>query len=366
MHPLRTILLAGLFLAGAAPGVYAQATQELETKLAPAAAALRDALIQRNPDGKELTIATVPLVDTEQSIRKLGVVAAQIVERQLLAGKPEWLRIQSRLNLTSVMDEQKLWITNMVKENRKENSAPAGFLEKADFLVVGVLTPGKDQVSIELRLIGTRNGNVLTAQTVGTPTTPALRELFKYMRRQEGREAEDIATVDNIRLTVTAQREGISGVPVKEWSVKEGETLKGGNDQFNIRFSADADASMYVFLFGSDQQAALLFPTEDWETQFEKQFGRKAKKLDNYCRADLEYIVPGPDTAGQPRYFKLDTTPGTNTLYVCANRAGITNYQDIVEQLTKAGSAEARLKVLTNSFKIDCVKTFSFNQDAGK
>ena len=363
---MKTLLLACLLLVGAAPGIRAQTVQDLEAKLAPATAALRDALAQKNPDGKELTIATVPLVDTEQNIRKLGVVAAQIVERQLLAGKPEWLRVQSRLNLTSVMDEQKLWITNMVKEHRKENSAPAGFLEKADFLIVGVVTPGKEQVTVELRLIGTRNGNVLTAQSVNTPTTPALRELFKYMRRKEGREAEEIATVDKIRLTVTAQREGAPGVPVKEWPVKEGETLKGGNDQFNIRFAADADASMYVFLFGSDQQAALLFPSEDWEAQFEKQFGRKAKKQDNYCRADLEYVVPGPDAASQPRYFKLDTTPGANTLYVCAHRADIHNYQDIVAQLTTAGSAEARLKVLTDSFKIDCVKTFSFNQDAGK
>lgn len=363
MNMWRLFLLLCLAVFTAVPVVTAQTVLDMEAKLAPAVTALRDALAQKNPDGKELTIATVPLVDTEQIIRKLGVVAAQIVERQLLSAKPEWLRVQSRLNLTSVMDEQKLWITDMVKENRKENSAPAGFLEKADFLVVGVMTPGKDHVSIELRLIGTRNGNVLTAQTVSMQNTSAIRELLKSMQRKEGGETEDIATVDNIRLVVTAQREGVPGTPVKEWTVKEGDALKGGKDQFNIRFAADADASMYVFLFGSDQQAALLFPTEDWEAQFEKQFGRKAKKLDNYCRADLEYAVPGPDAAGQPRYFKLDTTPGTNTLYVCASRSNIQNYQDIVQQLTKAGSEEARLKVLTDSFKVDCVNAFTFKQE---
>ncbi len=366
MIMLRKLLLLLPLLLVAGPSLRAETGQELEAKLAPATAALRAALAQRNPDGKELTVATVPLVDSEQNIRKLGVVAAQIVERQLLAGKPEWLRVQSRLNLTSVMDEQKLWITNMVKENRKENSAPAGFLEKADFLIVGVLTPGKEQVTVELRLIGTRNGNVLTAQSVATPTTPALRELFKYMRRAAGREAEEVATVDDIHLTVTAQREAGPGAPVKEWAVKEGETLKGGSDQFNLRFAADADANVYVFLFGSDQQAALLFPCEDWEAQFEKQFGRKAKPRDNYCRVDLEYVVPGPDSANQPRYFKLDTTPGPNILYICASRTEIHNYADIAEQLTKAGSAEARLKLLTETFKFDCVKTFSFTQDAGK
>lgn len=343
--------------------MHAQALPDLEGKLAPAVCALRDALAQKNPDGKEMTIATVPLVDTEQSIRKLGVVVAQIVERQLLAAKPEWLRVQSRLNLRSVMDEQTLWITDMVKQSGKENSAPAGFLEKADFLIVGVLTPGKDHIGIELRLIGTRNGNVLTAQSVSAPTTPAVKELFKYMRRSEGRESEEIATADNIRLTVTAQREGAPGTPVKEWVAQEGEALKGGKDQFNLRFAADADASIYVFLFGSDQKAALLFPTEEWEALFEKQFGRKAKKQDNYCRADLEYVVPGPDAAGNPRYFKLDNTPGNNALYVCASRSNIQNYQDIVEQLTKAGSEEARLKVLTDSFKVDCVKTFTFKQE---
>jgi|GEM_PF-2093218 len=366
MNNRQMLLLLCLLLFATVPVIHAQTVPDMEGKLTPAAIALRDALSQKNPDGKELTIATVPLVDTEQSIRKLGVVVAQIVERQLLASKPEWLRVQSRLNLTSVMDEQKLWITDMVKENKTENSAPAGFLEKADFLIVGVVTPGTEQVNIELRLIGTRNGNVLTAQTVSTPTTPELRELFKYMRRAAGRETEDIATVDNISVAVTAQREGAPGAPVKEWLVKEGETLMGGKDQFNIRFTADADATTYVFLFGSDQQAVLLFPCEDWEAQFERQFGRKAKARDNYCRADMEYSVPGTDAAGQPRYFKLDTTPGLNTLYICANRSDIHNYQEIAERLSKAGSAEARLKVLNNTFKIDCVKTFSFNQDAGK
>lgn len=351
-----------LLLAAALP-LHAQTLPDLEGRLAPAVSALRDALAQKNPDGKEMTIATVPLVDTEQSIRKLGVVVAQIVERQLLASKPEWLRVQSRLNLTSVMEEQKLWITDMVKQSGKENSAPAGFLEKADFLIVGVLTPGKDQIGIELRLIGTRNGNVLTAQHVSAPTTSAVRELFKYMRRSEGRAVEEIATVDKIRLTVTAQREVAPGMPVTEWVVQDGETLKGGKDQFNLRFAADADASIYVFLFGSDQKAALLFPTEDWEALFEKQFGRKAKKQDNYCRADLEYVVPGPDAEGHPRYFKLDNTPGNNTLYVCASRSNIQNYQDISEQLNKAGSEDARLKVLNDSFKVDCVKTFTFKQE---
>ena len=367
MNTPRTLIFLCLLLCGAVPTIHAEPVQEMEGKLAQTATALRDALVLRNPDGKELTVATVPLVDTEQRIRKLGVVAAQIVERQLLAGKPEWLRIQSRLNIASVMEEQKLWITSMVKENRKENSAPAGFLEKADFLVVGVVTPDKDQVTIELRLIGTRNGNVLTAQSVRTPLSPAVRELLKFTQRAEGgKEAQEVATVGDIRLMVTAQREGAPGVPVKEWPVKEGETLRGGRDQFNIRFTTDADASVYVFLFGSDQQAALLFPCEDWEALFERQFGRKAQARDNYCRADLEYVVPGPDATNQPRYFKLDTIPGANTLYVCANRAEIHSYKEIVERLTNAGSAEARLKLLTDSFKIDCVKTFSFNQDAGK
>lgn len=344
----------------------AQTLLDVEAKLAPATSALCEDLVRKNPDGKELTVATVPLVDAEQGMPKLGVVIAQIVERQILASKPEWLRIQSRINLTSIMEEQKLWITDMVKASSKNNSAPAGFLEKADFLVVGVVTPGNDEVTIELRLIGTRNGNVVNAQTVSVPSSPAIRGLLRYMRRQEGRAPAEIAPVDNIRVTMTAQREASPGVPVKEWIVTEGETLKGGVDQFNFRFSVDADSSIYIFLYGSDKQAALLFPSGDWELQFEKQFGRKARKQDNYCRVDLEYTVPGPDANGHPRYFKLDNTPGANTLYVCASRTETRNVQDIVDQLTRSESEKERLKLLTGIFKFDCVTTFSFNQNSGK
>jgi hypothetical protein len=339
---------------------------DVEAKLAPAVSALCDDLAKRNPDGKEITVATVPLVDAEQGIPKLGVVAAQIVERRILSSKPEWLRVQSRINLMSIMEEQKLWITDMVKASSRNNSAPAGFLEKADFLVVGVVTPGSDEVTFELRLIGTRNGNVVNAQTVSVPTSPAIRTLLRQMRRQEGKASTEVAPVENIRVAMTAQRPGAPGMPVKEWAVTEGETLRGGSDQFNFRFSVDADACIYVFLFGSDQQAALLFPGDDWDVQFERQFRRKARKQDNYCRAEAEYTIPGPEASGQPRFFKLDTTPGSNTLYVCASRTETRNTQDIVDQLTRAGSEKDRMKLLTESIKFDCVTTFSFKQDDGK
>ena len=357
-----------LLLPWAVASLQAQTTDELETRLLPVATTLRNALLQKNPDGKELTVATVPLVDPGQArVRKLGVVAAQIVERQLVAGKPEWLRIQSRINLASLVDEQKLWITNLVKDSAKENSAPAGFLEKADFLVVGSVTPGDAAVTIELRLVTTRNGNVVCAQSASVPISPAMRDLLKFPQRgAAGTDAQELATVGDIRLSITAQRAGAPGAPPREWQAKEGENQKGGCDQFYLRFTADADACVYLFLFGSDNQAALLFPSADWEPQFERQFGRKAQPQDNYCRADLEYTVPSPDAASHQRFFKLDTTPGVNTLFLCASRSEIRNPQDAVKRLNETTSGAEQTKVLTDTFKFDCVKTFSFRQDDGK
>jgi hypothetical protein len=72
MNMWRLFLLLCLAVFTAVPVVTAQTVLDMEAKLAPAVTALRDALAQKNPDGKELTIATVPLVDTEQIIRKLG------------------------------------------------------------------------------------------------------------------------------------------------------------------------------------------------------------------------------------------------------------------------------------------------------
>lgn len=355
------ILLLGMC---ATAWVSAQTLEGLEAKLTPAAQALRTALAEKNPDGKELTVATVPLVDPDQGrVRKLGVLAAQIVERQLLSGKPEWLRIQSRINIASLVDEQKLWITNLVKESAKENTAPAGFLEKADFLVVGSITPGTTQVTVELRLVGTRNGNVVGAQSASFPLSPDLRELLRFPQRGAAGSETEVAKVGEFRLTVTAQRPGRPGTPAREWAVQEGEVLKGGLDQFCLRFATDADASVYLFLYGSDNQAVVLFPTGDWEAQFERQFGRKAGQQDNYCRAEFDYTVPGPDATRRQRFFKLDNTPGINTLYLCANRTEIRNPQDAAKRLTEAKSAEERTKVLTDTFRFDCVKTFSFRQD---
>ena len=364
----RWLSTSVLLLSVATRGLHAQeAFQDVENKIAPTVNQFRKTLVQKNAEGRELTVAIIPLIDAEKKrVPRLGVTIAEIVERHLLAGKPEWLRVQSRLNIGEIMEEQKLWITDLVRGKQKENGASTGFLEKADFLVVGAITPGATEVMVELRLIATKDGNVLNAQFASFPISPTIRELLRYLRRDAADKIEDVAPVSDLRLEVTAQREGVPGAPVKQWAMQEGETLKGGSDQFKIRFSTNADASVYIFLYGSGRQAVSLFPAEDWEALFERQFGRKAKPQDEYCRIGLDYTVPNADTSQHQRFFKLDTIPGTNTIYVCANHSEVNNYQDIAERLTKAGTAEKRLQILTDTFRFDYVKTFSFNQEGGK
>jgi len=179
--------------------------------------------------------------------------------------------------------------------------------------------------------------------------TPELRPLLLFIQRGKDGDTADVAPVSHVEVLVTAQRASPFGNEIKQWQVTEGGTLRGG-DRFNIRFKTDADACVYIFMYGSDGKASLLFPTKDWEKQFQVMFGRKAPPQDNYCRAEWEYAAPGPDEEGMERFYRLDRTPGRNVLYICANRSDMRGIDAIRRRLQRAPSHSKRIEVLEKVF----------------
>jgi len=366
-RPNWRLAALALGLSLSAPVLLAQESgpDELERKLGAATDAMIARLIEQNPEGDEYTIAALPLIEPGQKrMRRINTKTASIVTRRLTNNGPQWLRVLDRLALPSILEEHRLWVADFMRQEGETQRDPGGLLERADLLVVGTLTCTPRAVTIELRTVLSKTARIVAAppEPLSLDVSAPVRELLRFIKADETGDLEDIAPVSEIHIALTAQRADLSGGLVNEWQVKKGETLEGG-DQFNIRFMTDADAYVYIFCHGSGGEVDLLFPTDDWEEQFERRFGRKARPQDNYCYAEEEYWAPGPDEEGVQRFYKLDNVPGRNVLYFCANRTEVRNIRSICESLKTAPSDKERLRRLKERFHFDHVETFEFNQE---
>ena len=360
---MRTALIFAIWVAlvtvaAAAP----TAPDDLDTRLAVAADGLLADLAKHNPDGKACTLAAVPLVEAGQErVRRLGVAAAESVERRLTEKKPAWLRVQTRMNLAALHAEHRLWISDLVKPLPPSEQPPEGLVDRADYLVAGTLTVADKAVSLELRLVGTRTGDVVAARQVSIDRTPQIDALLAYVQHG-GNGRDDVAPAGTIKVAVTAQRADAAGAKVREWTVKPGETLRGG-DQFRLGFSMDADAYVTVLLYGSDRKAAVLFPNAEFAQEFGRRFGRAMTPQEAYCRAEWDYSAPGLDANREEAFYKLDNTPGRNVVYLAASRDQPRNLDDIRRRLEQAPSDAERLSLLRDKAGFDAVETFEFRQE---
>jgi CHAT domain-containing protein len=127
-------------------------------------------------------------------------------------------------------------------------------------------------------------------------------------------------TPDALQLSINiiGQREDPGG-SFSEVIIREGGTLKS-YDNFQVHFTANMDAYIYLLIFDSENNANLLFP--DPKIQ-----------LNNKVRAGVDYTIPSSN-----QWFWLDENIGTETLYLLASETPLHDIQRLLENMKKAGS----------------------------
>jgi len=367
-YVLLCLSVIAIAVAAAPSARAAEAEQkELHDKLTLAAESVIVTLDAGHSDERQLTLAVVPFVDADTGLtRKLGVRAPQFLERHVMASKPRWLSVQSRILLGSVLDEHKLWILDIVKEE-KGKKTPHAFVEKADLLLVGSTAYTKKSVHLEWRLVQTRSANTLAAGGIDLEMRPYLHDLRTFIdackdQKKKGISDDLIANVSRIDVRIIAQRAAPLEGLLRQWNVAPKGVLHNG-DQLRIAFMPDADADIYIFLYGSDKKAVKLFPTDDWEEKWARLHGEKVAPKSPYCRAEWKYDSPGPDADGDRRFWKLDETPGRNVLYVCASRKPLRDARDANDVRIRVGDApnDAQRNIILDQV-FDHVEIFEFSQ----
>jgi hypothetical protein len=290
--------------------------------------------------------------------RRLGIRAAEIVEETLRDQALPWLTLQSRMNLPSIFEEHKLWLGNIVS-GRQETAAPHDLVRRADLLVVGTTLRRRRKVDINLRLVVARTGSIIGARSVEVELSGEMRALLPFVDAGESEQDVSRARVTDIELIVKAQRALQQDGRVEEWPVANGDELRCG-DQFNVRFIPDADACIYIYSYGSDGSASLLYPPRDWREQFHRQYGRQIARQEYYCRAEWPYLAPGRDAKGRELFYRLDEVPGENHVYVCASLEKVPDVENIRRRLGHFGSHERRVRMLGEVF--DYVGSFRLRQ----
>ncbi len=351
--PLFLFCILGVAAYGARAGEVDRGGREVRLKAA--ARSIIETLEDRNPEERAYTIAVVPFPDAgTHLIRGVGVDLAQAIERELTGSRPDWLRIQNRMQLAQVLEEHDLSVMDIVRREDGAPPLPREFVEIAGLLVTGNISWRNDRVGIEWRVVVTRTNNVLKAGSITLDMEPTLWDRRRFINIPEGEGR--VANVSAVEVEVRARRTGLFRGP-KQWVVEDGGELQN-RDRFSLQFSTDAHAYVYVLCYGSDGRGQVLYPLpREWREE-----GR-FRPAPPFARALWVYTAPGRDREGTAHWYVLDNNPGRNVLYIVAHHEEVKDIWDIAARLGRAAGDDHRLEILRQA-ELDYVDTFVFNQVA--
>jgi Domain of unknown function (DUF4384) len=282
------------------------------------------------------TVAVMPFADSDDGIRRLGVVLSEGVERELLAAKVQMI---DRSQLDKLMDATDV---NLAAGD-PDALAQVPALAKVDALVVGrTVFSGRDVVvSAKACAVGKATGRVLAAPESLKLDSAPLDELAWYVRRPDGGNGGELPAL-------TLRYEFISPSPLSAIRVADGDIVRSGQ-RFKIRVRSNSDCYLYVLLYDSRGAASVLFPHTDIA-------------LSNAVRGEATIEIP---EAG--KWYWFDDNPGTETFYLVASYAPLGDLDGMLVKLRQnAGDRQlaARTKdrienVLTRGMKHDGAEAYA-------
>jgi hypothetical protein len=254
-------------------------------------------------------IAVLPLLDSEGGVRRLGVLAAEEMERELLARKR---KLTDRQHLNAVLGERDLQLSML---STSEAAKRTGELTGADLLLVGTITEGGQSILISARLLSAASGQPIAISHTQTMPLADLRPLLWYVRRPAGENASGELPPLSLRC------EFVSPEGTGETALADGATVVSGQ-RFKVRVQPNSDCYLYVLLYDSEGRASVLFP-----------HGKIG--LANDVRGGVSYEIPEGS-----KWYWFDNTPGTEVFYIVACYTPLKDLDLLLVKMQQAGEQQ--------------------------
>ena len=309
MWRVAAALVCVLWMAGTAQAAF---VDDLDGKLAGAAKELFDGL----PKSWGRTVWVIPFEDGCGGVTTIGQLAARKFENHII--RLPNVEPVDRDRLDIVMKEKDLGSWN---EMRQAAADPAfQKMSPASLMVTGRITAVGEALNFDLQLVRIGFAQKVAAASFSLPRKELPADALAYVQRPTNDECGRLPLPPmELKFNVTAQRR--SGGDVEESVIRSGDAMRSG-DQFQVRLEPASDCYVYLLLYGSDGQAARLFPNKS--PQFDI-------RMSNLCHGGISYVVPDGG-----RWFSLDDNPGTERLYVVASYEPLPDVDGLLDEMEKA------------------------------
>lgn len=287
-----------------------QPTPHPYERVAKACENLAEQIADKLPAGK--IVAVLPMLDAGGGVRRLGVLAAEEIERVLLDRK---VNLVDRQHLNALLGEKDLQIATLTEG---KGIAKAVELTGADILIVGRTVRSGQEVLISAKALSVQTGRPIVATRKESIPADGLGQLMWYVRRPSTIQADGELPPLALRYELVSPGRG------GDSRLGDGATVRNGQ-KFKIRIQPNSDCHLYVLLYDSQGRASVLFPHQ--------KIG-----LSNSVRGGVSYEIPEAT-----KWYWFDDTPGTETFYIVASYGPLSDLDGIVAKMQQAGRQDVQL-----------------------
>lgn len=236
-----------------------------------------------------ITHNTIALLDFVQQDGKVTGLEGYLRDKlqAALAGRPS-VSLVERSEIKKIMKEQKLNLADVIDPKK---SVEVGGLWGARGLIVGTTYPFRDRVELQVRLLDTETGRVVSVVEGSIKRTSDIEDLLGKVLRREP------PTRPPLTLTATFVAEKVVGGRYELVALTDGSRLRSG-DGYQVRVSTNAPAYVYVLTLDSAGKVYSLLPY----------------KQIHHTKISGQKVLPSAD-----KWYWLDQNTGLETLYVLAS-----------------------------------------------
>ncbi len=256
--------------------------------------------------------AVMPLTDTDGAVRRIGVVAAELIQQKLLAMGH---RIVDRQNMNALLAEADV---QLASQDEGKAVDELGRISGADTIVLGRISQVGDAVLLSAKAVDVHTSEILAVSPLQSLPGSSLDELMWYVRRSK-------ATSSTGQLPPLSLRYELVGQTNRgEVRLADGARVLSGQ-RFKIRIQPNSDCHLYVLLYDSQDQASVLFPHSNID-------------MSNLIRGSVSYEIPQSS-----KWYWFDSNPGTETFYIVASYTPLENLDGLLAKMQESGSRHLAL-----------------------